>query len=153
MAPQATAAATGDLGNIAFHGESTRDRSRDRPGLDHRVVSGVVDRATQIPCAVSAIAVPLRRAGLTVASAAGGGDELLRHRWIGVLDEVLDSATIAGDPARLSCRTTRSRRIKLDGYFNLQQISTAHAIYRAIAPDRESIDSRRVFIYAAERDL
>ena len=83
------------------HGESTRDRSRDRPGLDHRVVSGVVDRATQIPCAVSAIAVPLRRARLTVVGAAVGGDELLRHRRIGVLRAGGLGERLVGDDPRL----------------------------------------------------
>ena len=66
-------------------GEPALDRRGQRPGLDHRVVSGVVDRATQIPCAVSGIAVPLTRAGGACGSRRIGGQELLCHRRIGVL--------------------------------------------------------------------
>src|SRR5207253_892117 len=54
------------------HGEPALHGHSQRLGFDHRIVSGVGDGAAQIPCAVSAIAVPLPPAGVSSV----GGDEL-----------------------------------------------------------------------------
>ena len=73
-------------------GEPTLHRRLHRLGFDHGLVPGVVDRAAQIPGAVSGISVPLARLVL-------GVKELLRHRRIGVLDaRGLGKCLVGDDP-------------------------------------------------------